>query len=160
VWALLGLGDDSFALRATLAMLPNLALWIAAELSTQRSGLLEDLLPRWTGRLVLVTGLGFGTVGASHAILDEPPLASLSLLLQLATAAGIAAYVLLRDADPLPLAGACASLVVLGMVAIAKVGNGEEILFLMAGWLLLGSSACALWLLPRIRRWEAANRER
>jgi len=154
MWAILRLSDDSFALRLTLAMLPNLALWIAAEAGHGRSRIVEELLPLWLRRLVVLVGLGFGTVGASYAILDESAL-GVSLVLPLCVAAGIAAYVLRRDADPMPLVAACASLVVLGMVALAKVGDGEEILFLMAAWLLVGSGASALWLLPRIRRWEA-----
>lgn len=154
LWALLGFGDDSFALRLSIAMLPNLALWLVAEAGQGRSPLLEDLLPRWLHRLLVLAGLGFGTVGASYTILDGAH--ALPLLLLLFAIAGIAAYVLLRDADPMPLVAACASLIVLGIVAIAKVGDGEGTLFVMAAWLLLGSGGCALWLLPRIRRWEAA----
>lgn len=156
-WLLLGFGEHSWALRLLVAMLPNLLLWAVVEWRVVRHPPLDAWLPRWLRRLLLVAGLGYGTVAAFVAIIDGRDAAS-TVAGYLCAAAAVAAFCFRGRREALGPVALAASGVLLGLAALIRLmpdGGDQVALLLLPLWVVASSAVAGLLLLPLVRRWEA-----
>lgn len=162
LWMLLGFDERSWALRMLIAMLPNLLLWGVAEWRAMRDPALELLLPRWLRRLLLLAGLGYGTLAAFVAILDSHRQAAMVLPLFLVSAVAVAAFCLRFRREALGPVALAASAVVLGLAVLMEIipsGAQELSLLLLPLWVVVASGAAGVVLVPLVRRWEGDSHE-
>ena len=162
LWMLLGFDERSWALRMLIAMLPNLLLWGAAEWQAMRDPALELLLPRWLRRLLLLAGLGYGTLAAFVAILDSHRQATMVLPLFLVSAVAVGAFCLRFRREALGPVALAASAVVLGLAVLMEIipsGAQELSLLLLPLWVVVASGAAGVVLVPLVRRWEGDSHE-
>jgi uncharacterized membrane protein len=161
LWAALNLAESSLALRLSLAMLPNLLLWGLAEWQARRVFTDHAWLPRWLRQLLLLTGLGYGTLAVSWAILEWTSVSAWALLLFAAAVAVVSTDTWVRKREALPLVALAACLIVIGLAALGKwfgsSGSDEAMLWLLPLWVIAASSVSAWVLVPLARRWEAGS---
>ncbi len=161
LWLLLGFGEHSWALRLLIAMLPNLLLWAVAEWRATRDPPIDALLPRWLRRLLLVAGLGYGTLAACVAIVDGRDVAP-TVLGYLCAAAAVAALCFHSRREALGPVTLAASGVLLGLAVLVRVmpdGGDEMALLLLPLWVVASSAVAGLLLVPLVRRWEGDTHE-
>ncbi|SDD10836.1 DUF2157 domain-containing protein [Aquimonas voraii] len=156
LWLLLGFGERSWALRMLVAMLPNLLLWVLAEWRAPQDPRIGALLPRWLRRLLLVVGLGYGTLAACVAIIDsrETLVVVAGYLCAAVLVAGFCFRTRREALGPVALA---ASGVLLGLALLIRLmpdGGDGVALLLLPLWVLVASALAGVLLLPLARRWE------
>jgi uncharacterized membrane protein len=155
LWLLFGFGGSSWTLRLLLAMAPNLMLWALAEWRAARDPRVAASLPRWLRRLLLLTGLGYGTVAAFAAIVDEHAQDAATLPLFLLSAALVGLFCVQVRREAMGLVALAASGILLGLAVLIRVLEGSDTQLLLYPLWVLGASALAgTWLLPLVRRWE------
>jgi uncharacterized membrane protein len=153
LWLLFGVGD-SWTLRLLVAMAPNLALWALAEWRAMVDPRVDVLAPRWLRRLLLLTGLGYGTAAAFTAIVDGDHGRSAPVWLFL-LAAGLVAALCVRVREALGLVALVASGILLGLAVLIRVLDDHDLqLLLYPLWVLSASALAGTLLLPLVRRWE------
>lgn len=153
LWLLFGVGD-SWTLRLLLAMAPNLLLWALAEWRATHDPRIALMLPRWLRRLLLLTGLGYGTVAAFVAIVDDRSDGA-TVPLFLLTAALVAVFCVRVRREALGLVALSASGILLGLAVLIEVLDQRETQLLLYPLWVLGASALAgTLLMPLVRRWE------
>ncbi|MCU0755048.1 MAG: DUF2157 domain-containing protein [Xanthomonadales bacterium] len=155
LWLLFGFSDTDGTLRLLFAMAPNLLLWALAEWRAVRDPRLAAWLPRWLRRLLLLTGLGYGTVAAFIAIVDAESgrVATVSIFLLSAALVGVYCVQVRREA--LGLVALAASGILLGLAVLIEILQGSDAQLLLYPLWVLGASALAgTLLLPLVRRWE------
>lgn len=161
LWAMFSMDESSLALRLSLAMLPNLLLWGLAEWQARRVVADHAWLPRWLRQLLLLAGLGYGTLAVTWAILEWSPVSPWVLLLFAAAAALATADTLARKREALPLVALAACLIVIGLAGLGKwigrSGWDEAMLWLLPLWVIAASTVSAWALVPLARHWEAAS---
>lgn len=153
LWLLFGIGD-SWTLKLLLAMAPNLLLWALAEWRATHDPRIAVMLPRWLRRLLLLTGLGYGTVAAFVAIVEDRSDGA-TVLLFLLTAALVATFCVRVRREALGLVALSASGILLGLAVLIEVLDQREAQLLLYPLWVLGASALAgTLLMPLVRRWE------
>lgn len=158
LWMLLGFDERSWALRMLIAMLPNLLLWALAEWRAMHDPRVDELLPRWLRRLLLLTGLGYGTLAAFVAILDSRQQVGAVVLpyLLAASLVGVFCFQFRREAlGPVALA---ASAVVLGLAVLIEWIPDQSpglLTLLLPLWVVVSSTVAGVFLVPLVRRWES-----
>lgn len=156
LWMLLGFDERHWTLRLLIAMAPNLLLWAATEWRAMQGAGMDNLFPRWLRRLLLLTGLGYGTLAAFVGIVDTEPHTNLAVVLFLLSAGLILGFCFhyRREAlGPVALAG---SAVLLGLALLIRWLPETGQLLLLPFWLVVSSALAGAVLLPLVRRWEAA----
>ena len=161
LWLLLGFGERGWALRLLVAMLPNLLLWALAEWRAPQDPRIGELLPRWLRRLLLVAGLGYGTLAAFVAIVDGRELGAV-VAGHLLGAAVVAAFCFRARREALGPVALAASGVLLGLAVLIRLmpDGGELALLLLPLWVLVASALAGVLLLPMVRRWEGGRNDR
>jgi uncharacterized membrane protein len=153
-----GLSDSQLLLLPTVV---NLLLWIGCE--SGRHTQFAHLAPRWLRRFVLTCALGFGTwVGGFAIFADESggrDIEVVSLVLIAIALAAVASYTLRQRTDVFPLTAIAASVIVLGTCAIVRANDsgGVGMLFVMALWLVIASTAAGRVLVGRVREWRVGE---
>ena len=153
-WLLLdGWGRD----RATLLMLAclvNLA-GAAVFLAIGRTRFAQSA-PPWLRRLLLVVGLGFGTVAALPEM-SAHGATVIALYAVISTVIGIATWT--RKQDVFPLTALSGSLIVTSTAWLGHAMDWGDFggLFIIALWLIGSSTAAAMLLMRRLRQWRAAD---
>jgi uncharacterized membrane protein len=163
-WALLGplgLSDSYLLLWPTAA---NLLLWLGGERA--RNGQFAHLAPRWLRRFVLACAMAFATWagvvalfthefgGRTSGDVEVAPLVLIAIAL-----AAVAIHTLRQRTDVFPLTSVAASVIVLGTCAIARANDsgGVGLLFVMALWLVVASTAAGRMLVGRVREWRVGE---
>jgi len=160
LWQALGLlDDDAAALRLSFGLWPNLLLWALAEAGAARWPALDEAVPLWLRRLLLLVALAYGSIAACWVIVDSDGLAAAVLPPFLLACAGIVAWALHRRRDPLPLFAVAAAAIVLVCALLIEAVDDEALLAILPLWLLLASGSTASVLLPLARRWEGESHD-
>lgn len=162
LWMLLGFDERSWALRMLIALFPNLLLWGVAEWRAMRDPHFDTLLPRWLRRLLLLAGLGYGTLAAFVAILDSHRQAAMVLPVFLVSALAVGAFCLRFRREALGPVALAASAVVLGLAVLIEIipGGAQKLfLLLLPLWVVVASGAAGVVLVPLVRRWEGDSHE-
>lgn len=158
LWMLLGFDERSWALRMLIAMLPNLLLWALFEWRSTIDAHVEGPLPRWLRRLLLLAGLGYGTLAAFVAIVDWQDQGGFVLPLYVLAAGLVAAFCFHHRREALGPVALAASGVLLGLATLIKwlpKGGPELQWLLLPLWVVASSAVAGVLLVPLVRRWEA-----
>jgi uncharacterized membrane protein len=160
LWSMFSMDESSLSLRLSVAMWPNLLLWGLTEWQARRVAADDAWLPRWLRQMLLLVGLGYGTLAVTWAIFEWGSVSAWVLLLFAAAAALVSTDTLARKREALPLVALAACLIVVGLAGLGKwIGNSgwdEAMLWLLPLWIVAASSVSAWVLVPLARRWEAA----
>lgn len=162
LWMLFGFDERSWALRMLIAMSPNLLLWAVAEWRAMSDSRVDAWLPRWLRRLLLLVGLGYGTVAAFVAIVDSDEQAAAVVSLFILAAALTAAFCFRFRREALGPVALAASAVLLGLAVLIEIipsGAPELSLLLLPLWVVVSSGVAGVLLVPLVRRWEGDTHE-
>ena len=154
LWTVLG-GHWSSVGVLLLAAALNVVLWFAVEMRRPESA------PGWVRRLLISCAFGFATWCGIRAVFPEygevvvaPRVIGFVGVAILMVAVG--AYALRRREDIYPLAVACGSFILIGLVAIARAisWSNESGFFILALWLIGTSMAGGRLLMSLMRQWR------
>jgi uncharacterized membrane protein len=164
-WFLFGGARGASALLL-IATLVNIALWGLAEFLRAHVRPVGSIAPRALRRLILTCAVSFATWAGILAIVGSGPYPAQtegwSVLWVPAILVGFAVYTLRRRTDVFPLALIAASIVLLGVFGIIKSTESGRtgtvgMALLVAGWLIVGSSAAARVITNLLRTWREAE---
>lgn len=143
--------------RAALLMLPCLVNLLGAGLFLWlRSTRFAQAAPLWLPRLLLVIGLGFGTVASMPGMGDH---GTAVISLYTLTSIGIASVTLARLRDVVTLTALSGSWIAISTAWLAHAMrlNDSGEFFIIASWLIGSSSVASKALMGALRQWREAS---